>query len=127
MLVFFSFLPEPRQRSAFQEVEMLLVSYLFFFKIFVIKILTDGFGDPSSLIRVLRHVFKSLLITQQYWREEAGFGMSSCFFFFFFSSQKIIQDSPRKRKEKEVPFWLGHSSGIAETWLLVSTFFFFCQ
>lgn len=54
----------------------------FLFKIFVIKILTDGFGDTSFLIKILRHIFKSLLIMQQSWREEAGFGMSSCFFFF---------------------------------------------
>lgn len=73
-----------------------------FFKIFVIKMLTDGFGDTSFLIRILRHIFKSLLITQQSCREEAGFGMSSCFFFF---PQKIIQDSP-KREKKEIHFCL---------------------
>lgn len=47
----------------------------------MIKILTDGFGDPSSLIRILKHIFKSLLIMQQFWREETGFGMSSWGFF----------------------------------------------
>lgn len=70
----------------------------FLFKVFVIKILTDGFRDPSSLIRILRHIFKSLLITQQSWREEA------CQVVSVFFSLKIIQDSPRKKKKKEAHF-----------------------
>lgn len=95
----------------------------FLFKIFVIKILTDGFGDTSFLIRILRQIFKSLLITQQSWREEAGFGMSSCF---FFSAEDNSGFSKKGGKGNPFLCTIGQSTllGLQRLGLLVSTFLF---